>query len=364
MKYFGQTFSYLKRNFLLPVIAMLVPSLVACFLSTPYWEVSFVAAFDYAPYISVAQTFRIMFGDSWQYLWPVVVIATVQVFGASLVMSAIDRHFRTGRLSLRDPLRLINNSIFPLAIGVIVMSVFSILWRFLLFGLVTLVQVATSAMSLPSGAALAIISAVAVGMFILHVMIITPMLFWAPIMFVYGYGFRDAAATSFKMLAGKRVFIELFLPMVVCVGVQLLVGFLHAHTAVAVIINFFVFLVTNVYAIVYTMMVFNEISGLDRRDVKPYHNAPLPPPIRKTEADADRQQKSPQKHQQTRKSSQKHEKNSIAATDEALKVNQTDSDVATTDTAVNAKTQEKTEKTAATKQRTRKSSDKGEENGV
>ncbi|MDE6401652.1 MAG: hypothetical protein K2L54_03465, partial [Clostridiales bacterium] len=121
MKYLGQTFAYLKKNFWLPVVAMLIPSIVACFLSTPYWEVSFVAAFDYAPYLPASKTFRILFGDSWQYLWPVVVVAIVQVFGSALVMSAIDRHFRTGRLSLRDPVLMINNSVAPIAMGVAVM---------------------------------------------------------------------------------------------------------------------------------------------------------------------------------------------------------------------------------------------------
>lgn len=296
MKYFGQTFSYLKKNFWLPVVAMVIPSIAACFLSTPYWEVSFVAAFDYAPYLSAAQTFRIMFGDSWQYIWPVVVVAVLQVFGAALVMSAVDRHFRTGRLSLRDPLRLINNSVFPLAIGVAIMSLASIIWRFLLFGLVMLVQVSAEALAFPEGAALAVISAFAVGMFVIHGLIITPMLFWAPIMFVYGYRFRDAAATSFKLISGKKIFRELFLPMLILAGVQLIVGFLQAHAAVACTVDFFVFLATNVYATVYTMIVFYNISELERRDVEPYRNIPLPVvPPKQEKTNADKQQEKPEK---------------------------------------------------------------------
>lgn len=281
MKYTGQTFSYLKKNFWLPVVAMLIPSAAACFLSTPYWEVAFVAAFDYAPYQTVSQTFRILFGDSWQYLWPVVVISILQTFGASLIMSVIDRHFRTGRLSLRDPFRQINNSIFPLAVGVAVMSLLSVLWRFLLFGLVTLVQVVSDAMSLPTGAALAAISVLAVGLFILHVLILTPMLFWAPIMFIYGYRFRDAAASSFKLIAGKKLFIGLLLPVLLCAGIQLLVGFLQVHFAIACAVNFLIFMITNAYVTVYVMLTFYGISELDRRDLKPYHNAPIPSAVRK-----------------------------------------------------------------------------------
>ena len=325
MKYMGQTFSYLKKNFWLPVVAMVIPSIVACFLSTPYWEVSFVAAFDYDPYLSASQTFRILFGDSWQYFWPVVVVAVVQVFGASLVMSGIDRHFRTGRLSLRDPLRLINNSVFPIAIGVTVMSAASIIWRFLLFGLVMLVQVSADAMALPAGAALAVISALAVGMFIIHGLIITPMLFWAPIMFVYGYRFRDAAATSFKLIAGKKIFRGLFMPMVLLAGVQLLVGFLQAPTAVAYVVNFFVFLATNVYATVYTVLTFYGISELDRRDIEPYRNIPLPVLRNKQEKEnADRQPQKTDNRQASADADGENTQNASAKPPRAVKPKKTD----------------------------------------
>lgn len=276
VNYLGQTFAYLKKHFLLPVIVMSVPAIAACFLSTPYWEVAFVTAFDYMPYRSASETFRIMFGDSWTFVWPVVIIALLQILGAALVMSAMDRHFRTGRMSLRDPWRLVNNVMFPIAIGVAVMSVLSIVWRFLVFGLVMLVQVSSQAMGLPSGVALAVICAVAACMFVLHVMIITPMLFWAPVMFIYGYKFRDAAASSFKLIAGKKLFRRLFLPLLFCAGIQLLIGFLGVHPAISHIVGFFVFLFTNVLITVFTMIAFYDISGLDRRDLKPYHNIPLP----------------------------------------------------------------------------------------
>ena len=272
------TFSYLKKNFMLPFLAMLIPSVVACFLYTPYWEVSFVAKFDFEPYRRAGETFGILFGDSWQYVWPVIVVAVLQVVGAAIIMSAIDRHFRTGNLSLKSPSRLINISIFPIAIGVVVMSVVAIVLRFLTFGLVSLVQVVLGAMSVSSGAAFAVIAAIAVGIFFLHIMVLLPMLMWAPVMFIYGYKFRDAAAMSFKMISGKKLFWSLFLPMLICAGVQLLIGFLDVHVAIGCAVSFVLFLFTNVYVTVYTMVVFYDISGLERRDIEPYKLLSVPAP--------------------------------------------------------------------------------------
>ncbi len=276
VKYLAQTFSYLKKSFWLPLVAMVIPAVLACFLSTPYWEVSCVAAFDYNPYRSASETFGILFGDSWMFVWPVVLIAAFQILGAAIVIAAVDMHFRTGRLTVRSPLRHINNTVAPIAIGVAVMSVFSILWRFLLFGLVMLVQACCGGMGFPAGVTLAVISVITVGMFVLHVLIITPVLFWAPIMIVYGYKFRDAAAMSYKLLAGKHVFVGLFLPLLLCAGLQLLVGLLQAHSAISITTSFVIFLFTNAYATVYTMVAFYTISELDRRDLKPYYDMPLP----------------------------------------------------------------------------------------
>ncbi len=302
MKYLSQTFSYLRKNFLLPTLVMIVPAIVACFLSTPYWEVSFASAFNYDMYRSASETFRILFGDSWQYLWPVVVIAVFQILGASLVMSAIDRHFRTGKLSLRDPLRLLNNSIAPMAKGVIVMSVFSIVWRFVLFGLVSLAQAIGNAANAPQLATLSVISIIAIGMFILHILIFCPMLYWAPIMFIYGHRFRDAAAASFKLISSKKQFSKLFwqlvLPLLPCAVIQMTLGYVGVPLWAMRLSGFFVFLYTNVYVTVYTILTFYRISDLDRRDVKFY--APLTIP-----AAADDGKKSEGKGKQSKKAGDK-----------------------------------------------------------
>lgn len=278
VKFIGRTFAYLKKSFWLLAAVIAVPSVAACFLSTPYWEVSFVAAID-NPLMRVSDTFALIFGDSWHYLWPVIVVSAVQIFASAFAMSAIDRHFRTGRLSLRSPWRLVNNSVFPMFLGVLIMCVISVVLRFVLFGLVTLVQAIAGAAGMISGATLTIIAAIAVGLFVVHVIAITPMLYLTPIMFIYGYKFRDAAGMSFKLIAGKKIFVGLLLPLTLCAGIQLLVGFIGVHSSITIACNFIVFLVTNVYVIAYVAVTFYEISGLERRDVKPYAGFVLPKPV-------------------------------------------------------------------------------------
>lgn len=254
---------------------MIVPAIVACFLSVPYREVAFVAEADDIAYLSAGKTLVLLLGERWVYVWPAVLSEATLALGAALVMSCIDRHFRTGRLSLRSPLSMINNSVFPIALGMIVMCAIEVLLRFVLFGLVSLTQFIGRTANFIAGATTAIVAGEAVGFFILHVAIVTPMLYWAPIMFIYGYGFRDAAAASFKLLAGKRAYRGILLPTLLCAGLQLLAGFLQFPYAADKVVAFILSFVTDVYVTVYVMISFYEISDLERRDRKPYDSYAL-----------------------------------------------------------------------------------------
>ncbi|MCH5351168.1 MAG: hypothetical protein J1F39_04285, partial [Clostridiales bacterium] len=154
--------------------------------------------------------------------------------------------------------------------GVLIMSVVSVVYRFVLYGLVALVQWISDAAHFVPIATQIVITVVAVGIFILHVLTIVPILYWAPMMFVYGYGLRDAAAYSFKMIGGKKVGRGIMLPLVICAGIQLLVGFTGAHNVVVTIVDFVVYLFTNMYVTVYVIVSFYHVSELDRRDVVVY----------------------------------------------------------------------------------------------
>lgn len=269
-RYVKATFSYLKKHLWLPLVAMAIPAVVACLFSTPYWEVSFVGDFNFDPYVSVGKIFSIVFDYSWQYVWPIILISVLQIVGATIIMTAVSTHFRTGRLSIRRPVRLVNSAIFPMAVSVGLICIVSIVWRFVLFGLVLLCSFIGLECGFSGVATTIVIAVIAIIMFVAHVLIITPMLYWTPIMAFYGYRFRDAAATSFKLIAGKKVFRGLFTPLIGCAIIQLTVSFLSVPTAVSVIVSFFVFLITNAYVPVYIVTSFYKISGLDRRDMLPY----------------------------------------------------------------------------------------------
>lgn len=295
---------------------MLVPAIVACFLYSPYDELTFIASLNYKAYIPISATFNVMFGESWKFVWPVIVIGVFQVVASSLIMSAIDRHFRTGKLSLRSPARLLNYSIFPLAVCVAIMCVTAIILRFVLFGLVTLVQVSFRAMGASESAAFAVICVLAVAVFVVHILIITPMLFWQPAMFIYGYKFRDAAASSIKLMSGKKLYRGVLFPLLIVAAIQLIFAFLDLHQSVTYIVGFVTFLVTNVYVVVYVIVSFYAISDLDRRDLMPYL---IPLPVIPTKPD-DAEAKG-EKQKAKKQSAQKSDGGGVGAdTDDAESV--------------------------------------------
>lgn len=278
MRYSAQTFAYLKRNFWLPILVMAVPSVAACFLLYPYSEVAFITLFDYDPFLSASKTFAILFGGSWHIVWKLFLVCGLQILAVSLLVSAVDRHFRTGKLSLDTPARLWNYSLFPVILSLLIVFAAAIAERFILLGLVMLVQVIFMSAHFGAVAALVVIAVIAVALFVFHVIITAPMLYWAPLMFVYGYRLRDAAASSFKILSGQKAGRGIVIPLCICAAIQVVTGFFNPYAAVTYAVNFILFLFTDTYVTVYVILSFYNICKLERRDVLPYENIPLPMP--------------------------------------------------------------------------------------
>lgn len=269
MKYFSATIQYLKKHLWAATIILIIPSVFACVFALPFNEVAFIAEFDYRPF---GQTFKLIFDESWRNFWPVIVVTFLQIVCCSFLISVTDRHLRTGTLFLKSPMRMINYSIFPVTVSVILMCAVSVLFRLILLGMVSLVQAIGVTTGLPIAAATVIISIIAFLLFAAHVIATLPMIYWPPIMFLYGYRFRDAAAASFKMISGRssKLFVGLFIPMLIGAIIQTIVAFCNLPVWAAAIIGFFVFLIVNGYTTVYAVVSFYELGDLERRDFKPY----------------------------------------------------------------------------------------------
>lgn len=270
VRYLGLTFSYLKKNWWILLLFFLVPAVVQGLLSVPFYEVVYVTQIRGETVSGFNSLFFKLFGDSWTYAWPVILISVLQVISMSFAMGWMERHFRTGVRSLTRPFNAAANMIKPIIWVVLIVSAISIAWRFVILGATALVREICFLSGATPNATVIILSVVAVILFFVHVWIILPILLWQPIMNEMGYSLRDTASFSFRVMSGKlfRLFIGYILPMGVVLAVTMVVNFTSLPQHAVIIVHSLVHLFTLVYSCAYLMCTAFDVLEFDRRDIK------------------------------------------------------------------------------------------------
>lgn len=271
MKYFLNAVAYLKKAWWYLILLVLVPSIVAGILSTPFWEVSFLMERGIV-HLTSKELFMLLFGDSWQNAWPVIVIAVVQIIFFSLAVSLTERHFRVGKMSFNHPFRSINNCIWPVALTTGILSVVSILWRFVVYGVTVLISFLGMVMNAPAEMVFVFMCVFALALFVVHLMIITLIVFWPIVMIEYGYGLRDSVVYVFRALNRKfwKIFLSLLLPVIVFIPVVMVLIWLRLPFYGYCIIWSVFFLALNVYSLAFIMTNSFDLLELERRDIQKF----------------------------------------------------------------------------------------------
>lgn len=269
MKYFLNTVRYIKKAWWYLILLALIPSIVGGVLSTPFWEVSFLMSTSLGT-VAAKDMFLILFGDSWMHAWPVIVIAIVQIAFFSLAVSMIERHFRVGKMSFNHPFRSINNCIWPVTLTTIILSVVSILWRFVVYGLTVLLGFLGRVIGMPMELTFVFMCLIALLLFIVHLMMILFIVFLPIVMIEYGYGVRDSMVYVFRLLNGKfwKLFAALLLPVIIFIPLVMVLLWLGLPFYVYYIIWSVFFLALNVYSLAFIMTNSFDLLEIERRDIQ------------------------------------------------------------------------------------------------
>ena len=235
MSYFGRTTKYVLRNFFPILIVALIPSIILGLLvsptSVPAFLVSFVRLRGELPYVVASYpSFFSNYIFGWRtfaYVYPIVLIVLSLIIGGSVIISAIEKHMRVGVMSVKRPLKLLNYSAVPVAITVLAWVILLVLYRFVLFGLALLVNLAAGHIW---GLAFVLILIAYIGLFVLLLFLSSPIMLWTPCMMIYGYKFGDAATTSFRM-ASKRtwsLFVAQAVPFLLLIAARIILELIFA----------------------------------------------------------------------------------------------------------------------------------------
>lgn len=201
------------------------------------------------------------------HVYPLAIIFIALILCASLSLSVIEKHFRVGKLMLKAPLRQINNYFLPVLFTFLILSLILIIYGLVQSGLLTLLHMLVSGKGEPSVLTLILATLLSLTLFVLSVAAAFSTLYWTPMMVIYGFSFRDAAASSLRLIDRNtgKVFFGVLFPFLVVAVLQTVFSFINnIYVSKALAVVLYLFLI--VYLVCYIMVSMFDLSGMERRD--------------------------------------------------------------------------------------------------
>ena len=274
MSYIAKTFSYIKKSFWVLLLIAVVPAVLLGLFVRPLGFVTFIPDFAVSAINSYADIAWLIFDrHATVYVYPLLLIFVTLTVCMALALSVIEKHFRTGKLMLKAPLRDLNSSLFPMLKTLAFIIAVYMLFKFILSGLVTLLHFLLSGAGHPNTLTVILVSISIIIAFVISIYFSVPIMFWAPLMLTFGYSFVDALIEAARMSSKAvwRLFTALIFPLVTVALLQCVFELLPlpiiAMKAIAAVMYLFLIMYISALMPVATF----DLSELERRDEKkPY----------------------------------------------------------------------------------------------
>lgn len=276
MKYVKATLKYLFSHFPRLIVISVIPAAFAAFLMEPQGFVVIMGAETLEKVHTFADVFFLVFNRNLILRRPYLIVIGLLLFMISIsyTMGIVEKHFKVGKLSLKNPFSNINNcfsSVFK-AFGLLI--IIYIVYKFLLVCVLMLLSLILGGLNLGQVWISVVIGLLSAAGFIGLLILVRPIMFTAATMLVYGYLFKDAFSVALKLGEGKdktALNFALCLPFAVYFVISALLGILGApYIAVSLVHTVMLSLLVQ-YVVVYVLIAMFDMSGIERRDQRKYY---------------------------------------------------------------------------------------------
>lgn len=276
MKYVKMTLEYLYKNFLRMFSVAIVPAIIIAFFMQPkgfgiLFTVEDLSRVEYFSDILFLAFNKNLF---LQYPYMIVVGLGVILTCVCYTMGMLERHFKTGKLSLRRPFSMMNNAFIPALIVLSLLFAVYMVFKLLIVCVLTLHVLIFSSLNMSYFAMTIIIGIIGIVGFVFVLKICCPIMLSGATMLIYGYTFKDAIGVTVKMdekQSVKEINLALLLPFVIYMLIRVLGVALGINEIIAEIILSVVTAFLFQYVITLMFVVFFDLTGIERRDLKKYY---------------------------------------------------------------------------------------------
>ena len=194
MRFFKNTLSYLKSAFLVAALVAVIPSILLGIFVKPMSTITFLADYYHVKIVNFLDIYRLMIIDRGiDTIWIALLVLVSLLIYFSISLAMIEKHMRTGRLTARRLVADLNNNIMSTIISMVAFSIFLAIVQVLLSSVLTLLHsIVGSHTAVPKPMECVYATFIALIVFAATIRFVTEMMFWGPVMQVYGYAFRDA----------------------------------------------------------------------------------------------------------------------------------------------------------------------------
>lgn len=255
------------------MLLSLLPALVIALFMDPQGFGLLIPIDELALVQDFADVFFLVFSPRLvnKYFYMVPIVLALVIVSMSYTVGIIERHFRSGRLSLRSPLSVINNCFVPILTVILLLLLIYFVFKFLLVCILALLCLILGNFGVGGIITSVTVSIISLLGFYALLIMLRPLIFTAATQLVYGYSFRDAFGTTLRFTEGAKSIelnIALVLPFFSYYIVSAFLFLINASFVVSVIFHTLLTALLMQYVCVFVLVAMFDLSGIERRDVR------------------------------------------------------------------------------------------------
>lgn len=262
-----------KSIWILSLVNILTATVLG-FFTKPMISLAYFPGYKDMNVNSFLDIFLMMFNDkALTKVFPLIIIFVMLFFSCCISLSIIEKHFRVGKLMLKTPFKQINNYFLPVLLCLVILSLIIFVYGLLQSGMISLLHLIFSGSDVPSVINVIIAPVISLGLFVLVMFFGCSAMYWAPLMMIYGYSFRDACAEALRMFSNHKLQVlwGIIFPFVAVAIVESVFLMFKPMFAICVAVNSLLYLFLIIYVVCFTMVSLFDITGLTRRDLRKYY---------------------------------------------------------------------------------------------
>lgn len=272
MRYIKLSFKYLIKNMLFLFLMSLIPAVFIGSLLSPFKFLEFINNYANLTVINFADIFYAIVDISWLKILFYVIGLTLFAVVLSIIIGAIDNHFRSGKRNYTKIKNYINNNVLVVLMNIILIFVINFIVSFLCSTIIYLFHILFVGQNATANVGCIIIGILLFTVYFC-VMAVTSIVLMLniPNMLLNGYGFKQSISSTINSIGKNFLYLVIAYVIPYAVIIPLISIFNFSNIALH-IINVICFIISIMYYSAFVMTAYFDLNNIMRYDNRKYYS--------------------------------------------------------------------------------------------